>query len=30
MQTHNKGVLAWVQWRGDLETPPEFTDRLNS
>lgn len=30
MQTHNKGVLAWVQWRGDLETPPEFTDRLNN
>ncbi|MEP1442658.1 MAG: dimethylsulfonioproprionate lyase family protein [Hyphomicrobiales bacterium] len=29
MQTHDKGVLAWVQWRGDLETPPEFTDRLN-
>ena len=29
MQTYDKGVLAWVQWRGDLKTPPEFTDRLN-
>ena len=29
MQTHGKGVLAWVQWRGDLETPPVLTDRLN-
>lgn len=29
MQTRDKGVLAWVQWRGDLTTPPILTDRLN-
>ena len=30
MQTREKGVLAWVQWRGDLQTAPVLTDRLNA
>ena len=30
MQTYEKGVLAWVQWRGDLTTAPVLTDRLNA
>ena len=30
MQTREKGVLAWVQWRGDkLGVAPVLTDRLN-
>ena len=29
MQTRNKGVLAWVQWRGDMSVLPVLTDRLN-
>lgn len=29
MQTRDKGVLAWVQWRGDLTTAPVLTDRMN-
>ncbi len=29
MQTHEKGVLAWVQWRGDMSVKPVLTDRLN-
>ncbi|MEM9277050.1 MAG: dimethylsulfonioproprionate lyase family protein [Pseudomonadota bacterium] len=29
MQTHEKGVLAWVQWRGELGVAPVLTDRLN-
>ncbi|MEM7214531.1 MAG: dimethylsulfonioproprionate lyase family protein [Pseudomonadota bacterium] len=29
MQTHEKGVLAWVQWRGELTVAPVLTDRLN-
>lgn len=29
MQTNKSGVLAWVQWRGDLTTAPVLTDRLN-
>lgn len=29
MQTREKGVLAWVQWRGDLTTAPVLTNRLN-
>ena len=30
MQTRDSGVLAWVQWRGDLVTAPVLTERLNS
>lgn len=30
METKDSGVLAFVQWRGDLMTPPVFTDRLNA
>lgn len=29
MQTQEKGVLAWVQWRGDMSVAPVLTDRLN-
>ncbi|MEM9330339.1 MAG: dimethylsulfonioproprionate lyase family protein [Pseudomonadota bacterium] len=29
MLTLEKGVLAWVQWRGELTVPPVLTDRLN-
>ena len=29
MQTREKGVLAWVQWRGDMSVSPVLTDRLN-
>ena len=29
MQTHEKGVLAWVQWRGEMSVAPVLTDRLN-
>ncbi|MDJ0613094.1 MAG: dimethylsulfonioproprionate lyase family protein [Rhizobiaceae bacterium] len=29
MQTREKGVLAWVQWRGDMSVAPVLTDHLN-
>jgi len=29
METKQKGVLAWVQWRGDMSVAPVLTDRLN-
>ncbi len=29
MQTREKGVLAWVQWRGEMGIAPVLTDRLN-
>ncbi|MGI9352447.1 MAG: dimethylsulfonioproprionate lyase family protein [Rhizobiaceae bacterium] len=29
MTTRDKGVLAWVQWRGDMSVAPVLTDRLN-
>ena len=29
MITRDKGVFAWVQWRGDLKTPPELTAAIN-
>lgn len=29
MQTREKGVLAWVQWRGEMSIAPVLTDRLN-
>jgi len=29
MQTLDRGVLAWVQWRGDMSVAPVLTDRLN-
>ncbi len=29
MQTRNNGVLAWVQWRGEMSIAPVLTDRLN-
>ncbi len=29
MITKEKGVLAWVQWRGDMSVSPVLTDRLN-
>jgi len=29
MQTREKGVLAWVQWRGEMSVAPVLTDRLN-
>ena len=30
MTTHDKPVMAYVMWRGDLETAPVLTDRLNA
>lgn len=30
MQTREKGVLAWVQWRGEMSIAPVLTDRLNN
>lgn len=29
MQTRENGVLAWVQWRGEMGVAPVLTDRLN-
>ena len=29
MQTHEKGVLAYVIWRNEFDTAPVLTDRLN-
>lgn len=29
MQTHDKGVLAYVLWRNEFDTAPVLTDRLN-
>ena len=29
MQTREKGVLAWVQWRGEMSVAPVLTDWLN-
>lgn len=29
METRENGVLAWVQWRGDMSVSPVLTDRLN-
>ena len=29
MQTHGKGVLAYVLWRNEFDTAPVLTDRLN-
>lgn len=29
MVTKEKGVLAWVQWRGEMSVTPVLTDRLN-
>lgn len=29
METKDSGVLAWVQWRGDMSVAPVLTDRLN-
>ena len=29
MTTREKGVLAWVQWRGDMSVAPVLTGRLN-
>lgn len=29
MQTRQSGVLAWVQWRGEMSVAPVLTDRLN-
>lgn len=29
MATNENGVLAWVQWRGDMSVAPVLTDRLN-
>lgn len=29
MVTRDKGVLAWVQWRGEMSVAPTLTDRLN-
>lgn len=29
MQTHDKGVLAYVLWRNEFDTAPILTDRLN-
>ena len=29
MQTHSKGVLAYVLWRNEFDTAPVLTDRLN-
>ena len=29
METKENGVLAWVQWRGEMSVAPVLTDRLN-